>query len=142
MDANTRRQDARRRAKEARSGMDEERKAREKRLEDAAVTVLVSLAEAVDAEGRAGEALRAMVEDEGLTLREAVAWCNDGVTVREATRLKRLASEQEDGEEDGGDPGAEPDGGDTGEGPGRHDAAPDQVGSPREPASAPTRVSA
>jgi len=118
--------------------MDEERKAREKRLEDAAVTVLVSLAEVVEAEGRAGEALRAMVEDEGLSLREAVAWCNDEVTVREATRLKRLASDQEDGEE----PGAEPDGGDAGGDPGQHDAEADQADSPRERASAPMQVSA
>lgn len=130
MHANTRRQDARRRAKEARSGMDEERRAREKRLEDAAVTVLVSLAEVVEAEGRAGEALRAMVEDEGLGLREAVAWCNDEVTAREATRLKRLASDQEDSGEPGLDVRAESDGGDMGEGLRQHDAAPDQMGSP------------
>lgn len=101
MHANTRRQDARRKAKEARSGMDEERKAREKRLEDAAVTVLVSFAEVASAERRAGKALHLMVEVEGLGLREAVAWCNDEVTVREAMRLKRLAGDQERGDKAG-----------------------------------------
>jgi len=124
--------------------MDEERKAREKRVEDAAVTVLVSLAEAVEAEGRAGEALRAMVEDEGLSLREAVAWCNDEVTVREATRLKRLASEQEDGEEGGandtGEDAREKD--DDATSDAESDAAPDEVESSREPVPVPTRVSA
>ena len=42
-----------------------------------------------DAEQRAGQALRTMTDDEGLSLREAVEWCS-GVTVREITRLLRL----------------------------------------------------
>jgi hypothetical protein len=32
---------------------------------------------------RAGEALRAMSVDEGLSVREAVEWCGTGITVRE-----------------------------------------------------------
>ena len=43
-----------------------------------------------DAERRAGEALRAMSEDEGLSVREAVEWCGAGITVREVGRLRRL----------------------------------------------------
>ena len=43
-----------------------------------------------DAERRAGQALRTMTDDEGLSVREAVEWCGSGVTVREITRLRRL----------------------------------------------------
>jgi len=43
-----------------------------------------------DAERRAGQALRTMTDNEGLSLREAVDWCGGGVTVREITRLRRL----------------------------------------------------
>ncbi len=50
-----------------------------------------------DAERRAGEALRAMSEDEGLLVREAVEWCGTGVTVREVTRLRRQARDPQDG---------------------------------------------
>ena len=50
-----------------------------------------------DAEKRAGEALRAMSEDEGLSVREAVDWCGTGITVREVTRLRRLAGDPQDG---------------------------------------------
>jgi len=39
-----------------------------------------------------GEALREMTEDEGLSARDAVEWCGDEITVREATRLRRLVS--------------------------------------------------
>jgi hypothetical protein len=51
-----------------------------------------------DAERRAGQALRTMTEDEGLSLRDAVDWCGGGVNVREITRLRRL---------DGGDQGGQ-----------------------------------
>ena len=43
-----------------------------------------------DAERRAGRALLTMTEDEGLSVREAVKWCGNGITVREITRLLRL----------------------------------------------------
>jgi hypothetical protein len=36
-----------------------------------------------DAERRAGQALRTMTDEEGLSPREAVEWCGSGVTVRE-----------------------------------------------------------
>ena len=44
----------------------------------------------VDAERRAGQALREMTEDEGSSVREAVEWCGDELSTREATRLRRL----------------------------------------------------
>jgi hypothetical protein len=56
--------------------------------------VLAALGErdgaARDAEVRAGARL-AMTEDEGLFVR--VEWCGSGVSVREATRLRRLADQ-------------------------------------------------
>ena len=67
MDAKRQRQDARRRAREARSVHEQARRAREKRLEDLAVTVLVAVAAVAEQERRAGEALRVMVEVEGLS---------------------------------------------------------------------------
>ena len=50
-----------------------------------------------DAERRAGQALRTMTDDEGLSVREAVEWCGSGVTLREITRLRRLDGGQQDG---------------------------------------------
>jgi hypothetical protein len=34
-----------------------------------------------------------MIDDEGLSLREAVDWCGNGVTLREMTWLRRPAQE-------------------------------------------------
>jgi hypothetical protein len=62
-----------------------------------AVEVLTALGErdqAIrDAEQRAGGALLAMTDGEGLSVREAVEWCGSSVTVREVTRLRRLVGE-------------------------------------------------
>jgi hypothetical protein len=90
------RQAARRSALDAQAVLRKERADRERRLEGLAVNVLTALGErdgAVrDAERRAGEALQTMTIDEGLSLREAVAWCGSGaLTVREVTRLRQLA---------------------------------------------------
>ena len=86
-----------------------ERAEREKRLEGLAVRVLVAVRErdavVAAAEHRAGEALRVMTEDEGLSVREAVQWCGDEVTTREATRLRRLVDA--DGGEGDSTPGTE-----------------------------------
>ena len=49
-----------------------------------------------EAEQRAGNALREMTTVEGVTLREAVEWCGDQIGVREATRLRRLAENDQD----------------------------------------------
>ena len=93
------RQEARRAALDAQSKRRRERAKREKRLEDLAVRVRVLVAvrerEAAmaDADRRAGKALREMTEDEGLSVREAVQWCGDEITTREATRLRRLVKD-------------------------------------------------
>jgi hypothetical protein len=91
------RQEARRAALEAQSKRRKERAEREKRLGDLVVRVLVAVRErdaaVVAAERRAGKALRAMTEDEGLSVREAVEWCGDEITAREATRLRRLVED-------------------------------------------------
>ncbi len=88
------RQEARRAALDVQSKRRRERAEREKRLEALAVRVLVAVRErdasVADAERRAGQALREMTEDEGLSVREAVEWCGDEITTREATRLRRL----------------------------------------------------
>src|ERR1035437_1548964 len=71
--------------------------AREKRVGGLAVRVLVAVGErdaaVIDAERRAGEALRVMTEDEGLSVREAVEWCGDEITTRDMTRLRRLVED-------------------------------------------------
>jgi hypothetical protein len=90
------RQAARRSALDAQEARRRERADRERRLEALAVAVLTALGErdraVKDAEMRAGEALRAMSVDEGLSVREAVEWCGTGITVREVSRLRRLAA--------------------------------------------------
>jgi hypothetical protein len=95
------RQAARRSALEAQAARRKERADRERRMEGLAVAVLTALGErdgAVKAaERRAGEALWAMSEEEGLSVREAVDWCGIGITVREVTRLRRLARDPQDG---------------------------------------------
>jgi hypothetical protein len=96
------RQEARRAALDAQSKRRRERAGRERRLEGLAVRVLVAIRErnaaVAAAERRAGEALREMTEDEGLSVREAVQWCGDEITTREATRLRRLAEDDQVGE--------------------------------------------
>jgi hypothetical protein len=86
------RQQARRAALDAQSKRRRERAEREKRLEDLAVRVLVAMrqrdAAVADAERRAGQALREMTEDEGLSVR-----CGEEITTRAATRMRRLAEE-------------------------------------------------
>ena len=95
------RQKARRSALGAQAARRKERADRERRLEALAVAVLTALGErdgaVKDAERRAGEALRAMSEDEGLSVREAVDWCGTGITVREVSRLRRQARDPQDG---------------------------------------------
>jgi len=96
------RQEARRAALDVASKRRRERAEREKRLEDLAVRVLVAMRErdaaVADAERRAGKALREMTEDERLSVREAAEWCGDEITTREATRLRRLAEDDQVGE--------------------------------------------
>lgn len=95
-------QAARRAALEAQVKRRRERAERDKRLEAIAVRVLVALAErdqaVTVAEQRAGAALQELTHDEGLPIREAVQWCADQITVREATRLRRIAADVQEGE--------------------------------------------
>jgi hypothetical protein len=90
------RQEARRAALDAQSKRRRDRAEREKRLECLAVRVLVAIRErdaaVIEADRRAGKALREMTEDEGLSVREAVEWCGDEITTREATRLCRIVN--------------------------------------------------
>src|SRR5665811_1010509 len=96
------RQDARRAALDAQSKRRRERAEREKRLEDLAVRVLVAVREreaaVAEADRRAGKALCEMTELEGLSVREAVEWCGEEITTREATRLRRLVEDGEVGQ--------------------------------------------
>jgi hypothetical protein len=99
------RQAARRSALDAQAVLRKERADRERRLEGLAVEVLTALGErdrAVQAaELRAGQVLRTMTDDEGLSVRETVDWCGSGVTVREIARLRRLRGGKQDGGQEG-----------------------------------------
>lgn len=62
---------------------------RDKRLEAAALTLIVTLKERDALEGRAGAAIRAMLT-EGLTLADIPSWTDGETTLKEATRLSKL----------------------------------------------------
>lgn len=70
---------------------------RERRVRDLVEQVLTAIGErdaaVAAAERRAGEALGQMTNVEGLTLAQAVDWCGDDLSTREATRLRRLATD-------------------------------------------------
>ena len=114
MSQQTIRQQARRTAREMAEKLRREREARERRVVNLAELVMVAIAQrdaaVAEAEMRAGEALRELTEREGLSLGEAVEWCGETVTVREATRLRRLAGQRQahvnGGEPDGAEIGA------------------------------------
>jgi hypothetical protein len=95
------RQAARRSALDGQAVLRKERADRERRLESLAVAVLTALGErdalVGDAEQRASAALQIMINDEGLSVREAVEWCGSGLTVREVTRLRRLDTSSSSG---------------------------------------------
>ena len=100
------RQVARRAALDAQARMRAQRSEQEKRRSALGVVVVQALAErdatTAACEQRAGEALRSLVDDEGLTLSAAVTWCGGELGAREAARLRRLASQA--GGEQGGEP--------------------------------------
>ena len=95
----TARQQARRAALDVQTRMRQGRAEQERRRSALAVTVVTALAErdalVLACEARAGEALRSLTGAEGLPLREAVQWCGgeDQITLREATRLRRVQAE-------------------------------------------------
>ena len=75
---------ARRSALEAQAVRRKERADRKRRLEGLAVAMLTALGErdetVRDAERRAGEALRTMTDEEGLSVRQVVEWRGSAVT--------------------------------------------------------------
>ena len=89
------RQTARRTALDAQAKIRTERVERDKRLSALGVTVMITLGErdqqVTRYEERAGAALATMIQREGLTLSEAVAWCGPDLTRREAARLRQLS---------------------------------------------------
>ena len=97
MSQQTIKQQARRAAREMAAKRRNARQERERRVVDLAARVMVAIGErdaaVAETEKRAGEALRQLTEREGLSLGEAVEWCGETVSRREATRLRRLASE-------------------------------------------------
>ncbi len=107
MSQQTIKQQARRTAREMAEKRRKEREERERRVIDLAEQVMVAIGErdaaVAETEKRAGEALRELTEVEGLSLGEAVEWSGGTVTVREATRLRRLANA--DGQPSSGDAG-------------------------------------
>ena len=112
MGKQTIRQRARQQALDVAAQHRRERAAREKRLQDLTASAIAAVMErdefVASADRRIGATLRQMTEVEGLTLREAIEWCGDAVTKREATRLRHLVSESageqaEPERSDGGD---------------------------------------
>lgn len=94
------RQAARQAALSAQKSMRVDREQREKRLSGFGVTVMVALAERDHQvsiwERQASDALRKMVEDERLTLNEAVDWCGPDLLRTEAARLRRVGQDAVD----------------------------------------------
>lgn len=103
------RQEARRKALEAQAKMKEERKKKERRLSGLGVD-LMTVVEERDAtvmrcDAKAGATLRKMTDDEGLSLREALAWCGPDLSRAEAIRLRKIGADddgEDSGDEDGG----------------------------------------
>jgi hypothetical protein len=89
------RQRARRQALGAAARQRKDRARRERRVKALAIQVLTAIGErdelVIATERRAGAALQQMTYGEGLTLTQAVEWCGDELSVREATRLRRLS---------------------------------------------------
>ena len=100
---------ARRAALESQGRWRAQRKEKDDRCSDLGVAVVLALRErdscVVECERRAGEALVALVEEEGLSVRDAVGWCVGAVTASEVARLRRLTSQGPAGAEQ--PPGAE-----------------------------------
>ena len=97
MSQQTIRQQARRAAREMAAQRRNAHEERERRVISLAEQVMVALGErdaaVTETEKRAGEALRDLTGREGLSVSEAVEWCGETVTVREASRLRRLAGD-------------------------------------------------
>ena len=97
MSQQTIRQQARRTAREMAAQRRNAREESERRVIALAAEVMVALGErdaaVSETEKRAGVALRDLTRGEGLSMSEAVEWCGGTVTVREASRLRRLGGD-------------------------------------------------
>lgn len=99
MPSQTVRQQARRAALDAQTRMRQARAEQDRRRSALAVTVVTALAQrdalVRSCEARAGAALRALIDNEGLTVAEAVQWCGgvEQLTVKEATRLRKVTAD-------------------------------------------------
>ena len=97
-DTKTSGQSIRRTARQAAIAAQAKRRAlaaeRDKRLDAAALTLIVALRERDALERRAGTAIKAMLT-EGLTLADVVTWTDGETTVKEATRLADLVAEED-----------------------------------------------
>ena len=95
-DTKTSGQSVRRTARQAAVAAQAKRRAqaaeRDKRLDAAALTLIVALHERDVLERQAGTAIKAMLAD-GLTLADVVTWTDGETTLKEATRLADLATE-------------------------------------------------
>ena len=93
-DTKTSGQSIRRAARQAAVAAQAKRRAqaaeRDKRLDAAALTLIVALRERDALERQAGAAIKAMLTD-GLTLADVVTWTDGETTLKEATRLAGLA---------------------------------------------------
>ena len=95
-DTKTSGQSIRRAARQAAVAAQAKRRAqaaeRDKRLDAAALTLIVALRERDALERQAGAAIKAMLAD-GLTLADVVTWTDGETTLKEATRLADLAGD-------------------------------------------------
>ena len=95
-DTKTSAQSIRRAARQAAVAAQAKRRAqaaeRDKRLDAAALTLIVTIAERDALERRAGAAIRSMIV-EGLTITEIVTWTDGQTTTKEAARLANLQPE-------------------------------------------------
>jgi hypothetical protein len=88
----SRRQTVRRAALDAQAGQRRERQARDRRIDALiAVEVLIAIGDRDAAERRAGELLQTMLDNQQLSLLQAVTWLGDSITMRCAHRLLERA---------------------------------------------------
>lgn len=96
-DTKTNAQSIRRAARQAAVAAQAKRRAqaaeRDKRLDAAALTLIVALRERDALERQAGAAIKAMLAD-GLALADVVSWIDGETTLKEAARLADLAVEE------------------------------------------------
>ena len=97
-DTKTSAQSIRRAARQAAVAAQAKRRAqaaeRDKRLDAAALTLIVALRERDALERQAGTAIKAMLTD-GLTLADVVTWTDGETPLKEATRLADLVPEED-----------------------------------------------